>query len=291
MVTENYWTERAQQAEERRQQRELEQQQQVPQEPSDEIPEAPVDEVPEMTEEPGLTEELQEAPSAVGDGGNEMLAEPMAVAAGTHWKIESAENLAGVQKHSPGKKHLPGASPKRNRQYEHIKEQALSDGKSEDEAKELAARTVNKQRADEGETKDSKTGEALQKQDVTKDTHPDWSNARRPDGVIDTEADGSPHPTERQDIADGPDWDNTDPLKSADAVLEHQDVEKDSGPGPVATGGGGWSTNKGQADPVTSASLTDVERNPITSLMEGEYEGFVPASEVQDAISTYESNS
>jgi len=49
-------------------------------------------------------------------------------------------------KEAPGNKHLPGASPKENRQYEHIKQQYLDDGKSEEEAKELAARTVNKQK-------------------------------------------------------------------------------------------------------------------------------------------------
>jgi hypothetical protein len=52
------------------------------------------------------------------------------------------------------KEHLKGVdSDKRQRQYEHIKESCLKEGKSEDECKELAARTVNKQRAEKGETK------------------------------------------------------------------------------------------------------------------------------------------
>lgn len=63
--------------------------------------------------------------------------------------------LAGTEHLAPGDKHLPAASPKRNRQYEHIKEDCQKRGKSEDECKELAARTVNKQRAEHGETKDS----------------------------------------------------------------------------------------------------------------------------------------
>jgi PEP-utilizing family enzyme len=63
---------------------------------------------------------------------------------------------ASIQKLAPGKKHLPYATPKRNRQYEHIKEQCLADGGSEEHCKELAARTVNKQRAEKGETKGSK---------------------------------------------------------------------------------------------------------------------------------------
>lgn len=47
-------------------------------------------------------------------------------------------------------------SPKRERQYEHVKEGYESRGKSEDKAEELAARTVNKERREAGETKGSK---------------------------------------------------------------------------------------------------------------------------------------
>ena len=61
------------------------------------------------------------------------------------------------RKEAPGNQHLPGASDKRNRQYEHIKESCLDEGKSEEECKELAARTVNKQRAEHGETKSHRT--------------------------------------------------------------------------------------------------------------------------------------
>ena len=49
-----------------------------------------------------------------------------------------------------------GASPKRERQYEHIKESYEERGVSAGEAEERAARTVNKQRAEHGETKASK---------------------------------------------------------------------------------------------------------------------------------------
>ena len=44
-------------------------------------------------------------------------------------------------------------SAKRARQYEHIKESAQEQGRSTKRAKEIAARTVNKQRAEAGETK------------------------------------------------------------------------------------------------------------------------------------------
>ncbi|WP_240134599.1 plasmid stabilization protein [Streptomyces sp. MUM 178J] len=46
-----------------------------------------------------------------------------------------------------------GSGPKRERQYEHIKESALERGESEARAKEIASRTVNKERARRGESK------------------------------------------------------------------------------------------------------------------------------------------
>ncbi|MBD0694793.1 plasmid stabilization protein [Streptomyces sp. CBMA123] len=46
-----------------------------------------------------------------------------------------------------------GSSKKRERQYEHIKDSALDRGESERRAKEIAARTVNKERARHGESK------------------------------------------------------------------------------------------------------------------------------------------
>ncbi len=44
---------------------------------------------------------------------------------------------------------------KRARQYEHIKQSQLDQGRSEDKAEEIAARTVNKERARAGESKTS----------------------------------------------------------------------------------------------------------------------------------------
>lgn len=45
-----------------------------------------------------------------------------------------------------------GSSKKRERQYEHIKESAEERGESTKRAKEIAARTVNKERARSGES-------------------------------------------------------------------------------------------------------------------------------------------
>jgi len=52
-----------------------------------------------------------------------------------------------------------GSSSKRERQYQHIKESAEDRGESSKRAKEIAARTVNKERARAGESKTA--GKAL----------------------------------------------------------------------------------------------------------------------------------
>jgi len=48
-------------------------------------------------------------------------------------------------------------SAKRERQYEHVKDSAKQRGESDDTAEEIAARTVNKARAQAGEAKTSST--------------------------------------------------------------------------------------------------------------------------------------
>ncbi|MEU4876345.1 plasmid stabilization protein [Streptomyces sp. NPDC021608] len=57
-----------------------------------------------------------------------------------------------------------GSSPKRERQYEHIKESAQDRGESAGRAEEIAARTVNKERARSGE---SKTASRTSTQDMS----------------------------------------------------------------------------------------------------------------------------
>jgi plasmid stabilization system protein ParE len=49
-------------------------------------------------------------------------------------------------------------SDKRERQYEHIKDSYQERGSSTDKAEEIAARTVNKERSERGETKARKKG-------------------------------------------------------------------------------------------------------------------------------------
>jgi len=57
-----------------------------------------------------------------------------------------------------------GSSAKRERQYEHIRDQQKASGKSEKRAKEIAARTVNKERARSGE---SRTASATSTEDIS----------------------------------------------------------------------------------------------------------------------------
>ncbi len=57
-------------------------------------------------------------------------------------------------------------SPKRERQYEHIKDSELDEGRSEDRAEEIAARTVNKQRREAGETKQAPRRRSGNRQDA-----------------------------------------------------------------------------------------------------------------------------
>lgn len=52
----------------------------------------------------------------------------------------------------------PGWSPKRERQYEHIRDGLLERGMGQGKAEEIAARTVNKERARTGEAKLSRAG-------------------------------------------------------------------------------------------------------------------------------------
>jgi hypothetical protein len=52
---------------------------------------------------------------------------------------------------------MPSWNRKDERQYEHIKESAQERGASEDQAKEIAARTVNKRRREEGRTPNKRT--------------------------------------------------------------------------------------------------------------------------------------
>jgi plasmid stabilization system protein ParE len=71
-------------------------------------------------------------------------------------------------------------SAKRERQYEHIKDSLEDRGTSEDKAEEIAARTVNKERARKGE---AKTSSRLSRTDISSGRRGGLrSGTRRPKG-------------------------------------------------------------------------------------------------------------
>jgi plasmid stabilization system protein ParE len=71
-------------------------------------------------------------------------------------------------------------SAKRERQYEHIKDSTEDCGTSEDKAEEIAARTVNKERARTGE---AKTSSRLSRTDISSGRRGGLrSGTRRPKG-------------------------------------------------------------------------------------------------------------
>jgi hypothetical protein len=71
-------------------------------------------------------------------------------------------------------------SAKRERQYEHIKDNLKDQGRSTDKAEEIAARTVNKERARSGEAKSSSR---LSREDISSGRRGGMrSGTRRPKG-------------------------------------------------------------------------------------------------------------
>lgn len=70
-------------------------------------------------------------------------------------------------------------SDKRERQYEHIKDGLLERGRSEDTAEEIAARTVNKERARAGE---ARTSSRLSRDDISSGRRGGLRSHRGPGG-------------------------------------------------------------------------------------------------------------
>jgi hypothetical protein len=70
-------------------------------------------------------------------------------------------------------------SDKRERQYEHIKEGLRERGESEDTAEEIAARTVNKERARAGEARESSR---LSREDISSGRRGGLRSHRGPGG-------------------------------------------------------------------------------------------------------------
>ncbi|MBV2355335.1 plasmid stabilization protein [Streptomyces sp. J2-1] len=73
-----------------------------------------------------------------------------------------------------------GSSPKRERQYEHIKQSARDRGESTGRAEEIAARTVNKERARAGESKTASRSSLQDMSSGERGGHRSHSGARGP---------------------------------------------------------------------------------------------------------------
>lgn len=131
--------------------------------------------------------------------------------------------------------------------------------------------------------------EALETVDIEKDTHPDFSRSRTPGERPDTEMSGSPHPTKEIDILKpvATQLDGEDFLEGTKAVTENIDITKSVGPQKGETGT--WTENN-NASPVTSAAV-DPAQNPIRKILEDQFGGFVPQSQVQAAIAKAENDS
>lgn len=106
---------------------------------------------------------------------------------------------------------------------------------------------------------------------------------------VDAEQEGSPHPTVDQDVDDTPDP-NKDFLDQTDAVTDHQTLPTATDSDAETTErnisqegqGGTWSTNEGQANPVTSS--VDPDKNPLRAILES---GFATEHQVESAISEF----
>ncbi len=70
-------------------------------------------------------------------------------------------------------------SKKRERQYEHVKSSELKEGRLEEQAEEIAARTVNKERARSGE---SRTASKTSKDDISSGRRGGLNSHRGPQG-------------------------------------------------------------------------------------------------------------
>ena len=76
--------------------------------------------------------------------------------------MPSQKKTQDAKKESSAEKGTKTWAPKDERQYEHIKESYEEKGQG-GRAKEIAARTVNKQRSSEGRTKEQNEGEPIKK--------------------------------------------------------------------------------------------------------------------------------
>ena len=135
-------------------------------------------------------------------------------------------------------------------------------------------------------------GKSIGTEPVPKTDHRTWKPNALNDSTntppVDTEQNGSPHPTEKQDVSDDPDYEGNF-LRDTDAVTESQSLPSADESG-VSTErnisqenqGGTWT--EAQGDPVTSATK-DPDANPLKAILDN---GFVADNTVESAITQFE---
>jgi hypothetical protein len=128
----------------------------------------------------------------------------------------------------------------------------------------------------------ARTGEALKTIDVAVGEGPEPKMDKSkwvPENlkVVDTEMDGTPHPTRRKDVTEPIIPENaSDRFEETDAVLERQDVEKAES---AQKGKGGTFPKGNGTNPVTSTL-----DNPVAEILLEQEDGFEDESVVQAAI-------
>jgi hypothetical protein len=305
MVTQTYWDQKREQAEQRRQEREQQRQQEITQQP---VEEAPVDDFAEHDDF-----EFAPEPSAVGEGAEPAVAEPqMAMAASRKVGVTvpnpnihagMTKGLMFLENKAPGllldgvpaQQFLANNGGTYNGRplevthphptIEDLHAQCIANASAQP-IKDYVAQQKAKQQQQTGPAV-ARTAEALETVDVEKggDTPSPKMDKRKwtPENVsfLDVEMDGSPHPTEHQDIAQPADysgdglWGDDGRFDQTNTVVEKQDVEeKASYQGDKAHGN--WPSG-GERSAVSSV---DPDKNPIA-------EALLSEEEAQRAISDY----
>lgn len=312
MVTQGYWDEKEEKAQERREQREQERAQQLEQEEaiSEVSEESEIDETienPETDAEVHPDESLPDNVIEVDFGNEDAEVEsgvevevPMGMAASVDdgVPLDKTSDLGSEPTSSPLDLHDTGRDDSPGDVIAAYSDGTivLDDGVTTENplrALEFVQQGGKLQDAvDKVEVKafprGSKIAEALETIDVEGNEGPvpeidkrEWT----PENLeqrVDTEGDGSPHPTREKDVTEPADFSDDDRFTETEAVLEKQDVTKDTE----------FSNNDGntksfpkgnQVNPVSSA--VDVEKNPIREVLLEDDEGFLPEAEVTAAIS------
>jgi hypothetical protein len=280
MTTQAYWDDKAEKAEERKQQRaeqaELEAQQSEEIDTNGEQEESVEDHAPDSVPVDAL-EDTEETPAADGaevipfpsqEAGEPVGEVPMSMAAGTHHAAQFQVFLRGQGGFKTAE--VVEANDEWEARQRAI-QQSVSKGNPPAWCESVAPVTTARV-ADAG---------PVPKMDKRR-----WGPSTLK--KLDVDDEGGPNPTKRKDVVEAVHPSNGEsrfdpsPLEEiGEQVTEHQDVTEKGGPAKTDQGGS-WS--EGPKTAVSTTIPNDVDKNPIKALMEGDYDGFIPQNVVQQAI-------